>query len=540
MYSFFTTYLPKRRNLILANLLILLLTSIVSIAQPHVLKMITDAIIAIDLGALRTAAFWAGGITIAFTTLNCINKPLSTHITNMCQQDIQIKLIDTIFSMKKIRLNQLSHGDIITKATQNTDEAVSKSLTAFFGMFGGACVVVAGVLYMGYLNIWLMIAVVVYNVLLKAIFDGMYQRIQAQSKALVGVTKRNNAFLIDIINNLFVIRAFGRQEYFYNKLKTKEEATLGINTKLALWYNIMRFFVLFMNKITEFVFCYGIAGFLMLRGHISFGAMVAFTLAIDMFVKGLNSFVRGLSDKAVALPNIENITTFIEEPLVENEPHTLLPAGTLDSIKFQNVSFAHGEKEILNCVNFEIKVGEKILLIGGNGQGKSTLLKLITGLYRPDSGQIFYGKQDTTQTNIETMADHYCYISQDSCLVGTDVLSNMTFLQAGEYDLDTGNATLGGIGISHNHRAQTLSQGEKQRLNISRALYKLAQSSTPFMIIGDEIFSNIDNANRDIILHLLEEKYPHKIVIMICHDDIPYKFDRILQVESGSVVEVQA
>ncbi len=184
-------------------------------------------------------------------------------------------------------------------------------------------------------------------------------------------------------------------------------------------------------------------------------------------------------------------------------------------------------------MSFTIPYGEKVLIVGGNGQGKSTLLKLAAGLYRPAGGRIFYGDTDTSSMHLDAMSARYRYISQNSNILDGDVFQNVAL--APEYDESRVRLLLERLWMAGKETVQPdrLSMGERQRLNIARAFYR----PDPDFVLADEILANIDPANKNRVLRLFEEYYRDCTVLMVAHEAMDYTFDRILHVEHGAVRE---
>ena len=203
-------------------------------------------------------------------------------------------------------------------------------------------------------------------------------------------------------------------------------------------------------------------------------------------------------------------------------------------IKCKNMCFTFGDTPLLQDVNLTIYENEKVMIKGLNGSGKSTLLNLISGLYKPTSGSICYGDYNISFINLDSLSDKYLYITQNSNILGGSIYENMAL--STNYDSELCDDILRKLNLEKVKDAtpNLLSQGEKQRLNIGRALYR---EQDVYLILGDEIFANIDKENIHMITELLEHEFADKTVIFVCHENIAYKFDRVIYVEGGFVKE---
>ena len=133
------------------------------------------------------------------------------------------------------------------------------------------------------------------------------------------------------------------------------------------------------------------------------------------------------------------------------------------------------------------------------------------------------------------MREKYGYISQHSHMLDGTVTDNLTLSK--ELDKQKVDHILDRLKLSHTKYTdpQRLPMGEQQRLNFGRVLYRDACN----LLLCDEIFSNIDKDNRHMVAKALTDKFPTATVVLISHEDVPYRIDRILHVENTNVVEVE-
>lgn len=301
------------------------------------------------------------------------------------------------------------------------------------------------------------------------------------------------------------------------------------NWKDFSWSNGQQDFIWASAKAAEYLIVYAVG--ILILGDVPLSTLFSFIFANDIFNNGVYQFTCHLESRVHAEAAIRSISDFLVLP--EETGEEIQQYEKAFSIRFENVSFGYGEKMILENVNFSINPGEKVLLTGENGQGKSTLLKLMGGLYRPAKGKIFYGDMDTETVHIHSLTALYSYISQKSNMLNGDVCQNIALSDS--YNSEEIHNILKDIQMSHcrNTPPDRLSMGEKQRINIARALYK----KIPVFVLADEIFANVDAENREKIIELFAEKYQECTVIMIAHEKFNYPFDKVLYVGNGKVTE---
>lgn len=224
---------------------------------------------------------------------------------------------------------------------------------------------------------------------------------------------------------------------------------------------------------------------------------------------------------------------------------------TYGTIEFQDVSFTYPgtEKEVLSHISFVIHPEERLALVGKNGSGKSTFIKLLCRLYEPTSGKILYNGIDIIKINYRQYLDMFSVVFQDFTLfsfpIGQNVSAKSTYdrkkaefylKQAGL--LEKVNQLPDGIDTflnkNMNDNGVDLSGGESQKLAIARALYK----DSPIVIM-DEPTASLDPIAEAEIYTKFSNMVENKTAIYISHRLSSCRFcQRIAVFEDGKIVEI--
>jgi len=207
---------------------------------------------------------------------------------------------------------------------------------------------------------------------------------------------------------------------------------------------------------------------------------------------------------------LADLSNFLEENLKCSKNAIVEKVLFNEKIIFHNVSFKFSTKKeyVIKDINFEIKKGEKIGIAGRTGEGKSTLLNLIMGLYPPSEGQIEIDNKILTSTNTKSWQSLISHVPQDIFLIDSTILENITFSTS--EDLVNSellnkvieqaqlkefiNSIPQGIYAVVGERGVKLSGGQRQRIIIARSLYK-----NPSLLVFDEATSSLDNQTEEII-----------------------------------------
>ena len=222
------------------------------------------------------------------------------------------------------------------------------------------------------------------------------------------------------------------------------------------------------------------------------------------------------------------------------------------AISFRDVSFAYPdvEKSTINNLSFEIKAGEKIALVGNNGAGKTTIVKLLTGLYHQTSGEILINGKSIDQLGLENYQDNISVLFQDTNPLAFTVMENVSGAEEAETDKARMWASLEKAGlkekieslaqkegtyITQNFSSEgiLLSGGETQKLLFAKAIYKNGN----FLIL-DEPTSALDPIAESKIYEEYNNLAEGKTAVFISHRLASTKFcDRIFFLENGKIIE---
>ena len=216
-------------------------------------------------------------------------------------------------------------------------------------------------------------------------------------------------------------------------------------------------------------------------------------------------------------------------------------------IVFDRVSFSYGIQEVLKEVSFSVPFSEKVAVLGGSGDGKTTLLKLILGLLRPDSGKIIIDREDITvkkEDELREIRTKFSIVFQEGALFDSlNVKENVAFglreyTKMTEEEIDRKvKELLGKVGVEHAMELmpEELSGGMLRRVAIMRSL----AAFEPKMFLYDEATTGLDPVNADIICRLiLDLAKGGKGFIIVTHKvfDALRLADRFMFLKSGSII----
>ena len=282
-------------------------------------------------------------------------------------------------------------------------------------------------------------------------------------------------------------------------------------------------------------------------GKLTMGGLIACSILVGRAMSPLGTvaaMLTRLQQSRVALKTLDLLMQIPSERPQEQifVQHENLP----NSISFDNVNFQYPGSETmsLNALNLAIQPGEKIGVIGRIGSGKSTLGRLILGLYEPQQGAVKVGGIDIRQLDIADLRRKIGYAAQDGCLfygsireniaLGNPYADDRAILQAAHASgaLEFIKSHPAGFGRQVGEGGKNLSGGQRQTVTIARTLLQ-----QPDILVLDEPTNSMDNATENIFKQRLAEMAKEQTLLLITHRSSMLSLvDRLIVLDSGRII----
>ena len=269
----------------------------------------------------------------------------------------------------------------------------------------------------------------------------------------------------------------------------------------------------------------GVAGSLASRGAIPVGDVVVYQMLFLTAMQSVQGIVSLLPETATLREGIDSLSEILAHA---PQRHGGLQLGAVESLEFRNVTFAYpgaNSRPIVNDFSASFRAGNVIALVGANGSGKTTILKLATSALEPQSGEILVNGSPLKMLDERHFRRRTGIVFQDIILISGTVRDNITLRDPmlTEKDIDEAIALSGldkvlkrlpnGLDTRVGLWGQALSGGEMQRLAIARALIR-----NPSILVLDEVTNHLDTKARAEFGKLLRSLAPGRIVLVVSHD----------------------
>lgn len=550
----FTFFKPYAKSLVFTGLLMALANTLTAI-MPYFNSILIDHYLVPDKNATpyfdsRTTGIIAiASIMIALYVISRIVVIFSNRISNRIGSHFSRDLREILYSkIQELSLTTMSRrpaGNLIHRVTSDTER-----VKEFFNQQGKYLIeqaIVFTVILIILFTTNPILTLVVLAPIPIAIFmmrkfnHATHLRYHKQWR----INSKATSILHDIIKGIRVVKSFGNEEGEIKKfsdISRKLADVSASNEKYwAVTYPLIGNFI----ALGEFLVLI-IGGKMVLDGKLTIGELTRFNLYLAYLyapLRWMSMFPRRLADCTTSLVKIYEILDE-EQTVTATATHKDFDASK--DIKFENVTFGYKSYEpVLKNVNFTIKSGEMVGLVGHSGAGKSTVINLCMRLYDPGIGKITIGDVDIKDIPQKELRDNIGVVFQETYLFSGSIYENIAYARlnatpdeviaaakaANAHEFitklpDGYNTVIGENGHS-------LSGGERQRVSIARAILK-----NPRILILDEATSSLDPETEIKIQEALSRLIEGRTTIAIAHRLATLKnADRLVVIEKGRVAE---
>ena len=496
-----------------------------------------------------TETLWVMAVGIALLVIgDLVLRTMRAYFLDWASTRIDVKLTRRIMEhVLGIRLEQRpnsvgSFANNLRSFETVRDFITSATITTFID-------IPFGLIFVGVIA-WIALPMII-PVLLGAIVILIYSfsvqtKMHDLSETMYRASAIRNATLIESLVGLETVKALGIEGQMQRKWEHSSHFLTEVSSKLRLLTtSINNGATSIQQLITVAIVVLGV--YLVINGELTMGGLIACSMLASRALVPVAQTAGLLTQYHNAATSLASLDEIMNRPVERPLDSAFLsrPAFNGD-IEFREVSFRYpgAEEDALTKVSFKVKAGEHVAILGRMGSGKTTIHKLILGLYQPTAGAILIDGIDARQIDPAELRRCVGYVQQDTQLFYGSMRENITISSPHVDDATVlAAAHVGGIDEFVNshpkgfdmligERGETLSGGQKQGVGISRAFI-----SKPAILLLDEPTSAMDHSGEEAIKRRLIEATKNKTLMLISHRSSLYDLvNRIIVIDSGRVV----
>jgi ATP-binding cassette subfamily C protein LapB len=357
---------------------------------------------------------------------------------------------------------------------------------------------------------------------------------------------QRNATLVEGLVGFETIKAMGAEAPIQRKWEKSAALLARIGAQLRLLSSSATHTSAFVQQaITVSIIILGV--YLIGQRELTMGGLIACTMLASRAMMPISQVAGLLVQYHTAATALTSLDEMMKREVERPDDAQFLVRGSIQgAIEFKDVSFNYPgqQQSSLRNVSFRIQPGEKVAILGRVGSGKTTLQKLVMGLYQPTGGAVLVDGIDQRQLDPAELRRHIGYVQQDVMLFYGTLRDNITLASPMADDAEVLKAArIGGIQeLVNSHpqgfdmlvgeRGESLSGGQRQGVAIARAVIH-----DPSILLLDEPTASMDHTSEEDIKRRLREFMPGKTVILISHrTSLLDLVDRIIVVDAGRIV----
>lgn len=559
----------KHKGILFGALALATVNQVFSLLDPQIFRLIIDNY-ASRVGELSRSEFISGvglllvaSVGVAF--ISRVAKAFQDYYVNVIIQrsgtNLYAQSVSHSFSLPYAVFEDERSGELLNKLQKARTDSQALILNAVNILFLSLVSILFVLIYATFVH-WLvgLTFFLIFPVLGTAIYF-LSKKIKEAQQMIVRETASLSGSTTETLRNVELVKSLGLEDQEVKRLNTVNEKILDLELKKVKMVRKLDFIQgTLTNALRSGVLLLML--WLIFLGIITIGEF--FTLWIySFFVFGplamLGTLATSFQEAKASLAQLEQVLKLKPAPT----PLETKDIGEIKKIEYKNVSLRYGHendnyKQAVSGVNLTIQPGETVAFVGPSGSGKSSMIKLLAGLYDPTEGHVLVNDIDIQEVNISNLRQRVGLVAQETQLFAGTIRENLLFVRpdASEKDMfDALEASQArgileksfengkGLDTKIGEGGLKLSGGERQRLAIARALLR-----QPDLIVFDEATSSLDSITEKAItetIKKIEAAHTELITVLVAHRlstvahaDKIYVFERGKVVESGNHQEL--
>ena len=513
-------------------------------------KIIDEGLVKLDFGALVKYIVLSLAVTLGANLIGVAESYINTWIAQHITYDMRNQMYAHLQKMSQRFFTTNNQGDIITRMTSDIDGVQQVISGTFTSILSNVITLVIAAVAMFRKN-WILALI---GIVVVPLFTLPTRRAGKTRWKFANESQACNDEINGILNETLSVsgqllsKLFGKEQYEYRRYEEANGRMIRLNIRESM---AGRWFRVALSTFTSIgpMLIYLVGGLLMIKNgaDLTIGDITVLVALLGRMYMPVNSLLNIQVDWIRSMALFTRIFDYFDIPVeIENAPDAITPRAAEGNLSFEHVGFGYEkDRPVLKDVNFELKAGHSVAIVGPSGSGKSTIINLIPRLYDVDAGRVTFDGTDVRKLDLGFLRNQVGVVSQETYLFNGSIRQNLLYARpdATEADMEAALKKANiwefvqnqpeGLDAMVGNRGLKLSGGEKQRLSIARVLLK-----DPTIFIFDEATSALDSISEQKIQEAIDPIIQSRTSILIAHRlSTILAADEILVVKDGQIVE---
>lgn len=515
--------------------------------RPFFIQIAIDDYVAVgDKDGLIRTIYILVGLMAVQALVQFAHTYLSGWVGQVIIRDIRIKLYRHLLKMKLKFFDNTPIGRLVTRNVSDVEtlaDVFSEGLAAIIGDLLQLLTILGVMFYIDWKLTLVSLCTFPFLVISTYIFK---EKMKVAFNEVRNAVANLNTFLQEHITGMSIVQIFNREEEEFEKFKDINREHRKAHLK-SVFYNSIYFPVAEIIQAIGIgmVVWYGASGVLDL--DIKVGVLISFIMYLQLFFRPIRMIADRFNTLQMGVVSSARIFKLLnsQEHMVNESSYA--PERIKGKINFEQVWFAYNDEEwVLKDINFEVKHGETVAMVGATGAGKSSVINLISRFYEINKGNIYIDGRDIREYELATLRKHVGVVLQDVFLFSDTIYYNITLgnpsisREQVMYAAELVGAKRfierlpGGLDYNVRERGATLSVGQRQLISFVRAMVY-----NPEIIILDEATSSVDTETEEMIQNAIDKMMKDRTSIIIAHRlSTIQKANKIIVLHQGEIKEV--
>lgn len=489
---------------------------------------------------------WIGVVGLGYCVSQLMSGLLITNVVQSAMKDLRQDIDEKINRLPVSYFDKNQQGNILSRVTNDVDAVSGAMQQAMIGIVNAFLSIIMAVSMMFYINSLMALISLIMIPLALIISRTIVKKSQKDFQGMQNALGDMNGYVQENMTGFSVLKVYGREKQTLEGFKNVNHQLRYYGFRSAFVSGLMMPLVQ-MTAYFTYIAMAVMGSFYVIGGVIVVGQLQAFIQYIWQVSQPMGNITQlssVLQSASAAATRVFEILDEAEEPV--NQTDIALPETINGDVTFEHVGFEYDPKKpLIKDLNFEVKAGQMVAIVGPTGAGKTTLINLLMRFYDVNEGAIKIDGIDTKKMARQDVRSLFGMVLQDAWLYEGTIGDNIRFgkLDATDYEVVDAAKTANvdhfirtmpdGYEMFINSEGDNVSLGQKQLLTIARAVI-----SDPKILILDEATSSVDTRLEALIQKAMDKVMEGRTSFVIAHRlSTIREADLILVMDQGSIIE---